>query len=420
MPAPAVEPTSKVELRRAPGCTIEPLRDQNVRMKAVEWHGKRDMRVAQRGKPMITDPHDVVIKITASAICGSDLHLYHGYFPGMQKGDVMGHEFMGIVEAVGPQVKDRRIGDRVVVCFDIGCPSCVFCTKHKLYSSCDNTNDSKAMEKLYGDRSSGMFGYSHMTGGWDGGQAQYVRVPFADVNTIKVPDSLSDLKVLFLSDIMPTGWHGAEMGQVSEGQTVAIWGCGPVGQLAAVSCHIKKASRIILIDEEQYRLDFAKKHLPYVETILSSTSEPVYDQLRRLIPEGPDVGIECVGVHYTKSILHKVELAVMLETDPCDVLNEMIKCVRKGGIISIIGAYAAATNGYMIGAFMEKGMRMAGGQCPVQKYWPTLLPLIEKGELDPSFVITHEVPIDKAPEMYKIFDEKKEGVIKVVLRPHAV
>ncbi|CAF1048528.1 unnamed protein product [Didymodactylos carnosus] len=263
-----------------------------------------------------------------------------------------------------------------------------------------------------------MFGYSHVTGGWDGGQAQFVRVPFADENTLRVPDSLSDEKVLFLSDIFPTGWHATELGEVSEGQTVAIWGCGPVGMLAALSALYKKARRVILIDKEQYRLDYAKKHLPGIETI-NFSKRSTLEQLKELVPNGPDVGIEAVGFHYARSILHKAQMLVGLETDPSDVLNEIIMAVRKGGMISIVGVYVGTANGFNIGAFMEKGLRMAAGQTPCQKYWPTLLPLIENGTLDPSFVLTHTVPLEKASEMYKIFNEKEDNCVKVILKPHS-
>jgi len=409
----SVEPA----VRHAPLATITSKYDDTRKMKALEWHGTKDIRVIERPVPKVTDPNDVVIKVTATAICGSDLHFYLNYTPGMQKGDVVGHEFMGIVEEVGESVKSVRIGDRIVASFDIGCSSCTYCSNHKLYSSCDNTNDSKKQEALYGHRSAGMFGYTHMTGGWDGGQAQYVRIPFADTNTLKVPDALPDKKALFLSDIPPTGWHATEMGQVGEGQTVAIWGCGPVGMLAAQSAHYKKAGRIILIDQEDYRLSHAKKHMPYVETI-NIKNGTALSQLQQLVPNGPDCVIEAVGFHYAKNPLHKAQMLVGLETDPSEILNEMIMAVRKGGIVSIVGVYVGLTNGFNIGAFMEKGLRMAGGQTPVQRYWPTLLPLVEKGELDPSFVLTHEVPIDDGPKMYKVFNEKQDNCVKVILRPN--
>jgi len=397
-------------------CTITSKRDPSVSIKTVQWHGKKDMKVGTKNKPVVTDPSDVILKVTSAAICGSDLHLYLNYIPGMEKGDVMGHEFMGIVEEVGPAVSKFRPGDRAVAAFDIGCDSCTYCQK-QLYSACDNTNDSKAQEDLYGHKTSGIYGYSHMTGGWDGGQAQYVRVPFADTNLYKLPHGKPDLKYLFLSDILPTGWHASELGQVSEGQTVAIWGCGPVGMLAALSCHVKKAARIILIDREQYRLDFAKKHMSYVETINVSTT-PAPKQLKSICPQGPDVAIETAGMHYTTSIVSTVQLAVGLQTDPSDILNEMITSVRKGGILSIIGVYGGTTNAFNIGAFMEKGLRMAAGQTPTQKYWDVLMRYIESGEMDPSFVVTHEAGIDEAPKMYQLFNEKTDGCIKVVLHPN--
>ncbi|CAF0777330.1 unnamed protein product [Adineta steineri] len=405
------------QCRQAQGCTITSKKDTKQTMKAVAWYGNKDIRIIDHPRPLVTDPHDVILKVTSTAICGSDLHIYLGCVPGMEKGDILGHEFMGIVEDMGSEVKHLKKGDRVVTAFDIGCHKCDFCTgKQKLYSSCDNTNDSKQQEQLYGHRTAGMFGYSHVTGGWDGGQAQYVRVPFADTNTLKVPAGLSDEKALFLSDILPTGWHATELGEVEAGQTVAIWGCGPVGMLAALSAQYKKASRVILIDNVQYRLDYAKKHLPGVETINFSTRSTL-EQLKELLPNGPDVGIEAVGCHYAKSTSHKTQMLIGLETDPSDILNEMIMAVRKGGMISVIGIYVGTTNGFNIGAFMEKGMRMAAGQTPCQRYWPTLLPLIEKGELDPSFVITHTVPLDKAPDMYKMFNDKMDNCVKVVLKP---
>ncbi|CAF1058167.1 unnamed protein product [Didymodactylos carnosus] len=410
---PSIEKTC----RSTSGCTITPKYHPNLTMKAVEWHGSKDIRVVDRPRPMITDPQDVILKVTSTAICGSDLHLYLNYVPGLEKGDTLGHEFMGIVEDIGSEVKNLKKGDRVVTAFDIGCDRCVYCTDHKLFSSCDSTNDSKEQEKLYGHRTSGMFGYSHITGGWDGGQAQYVRVPFADSNTLLVPDSLPDEKVLFLSDILPTGWHATEMGEVSKGQTVAIWGCGPVGMLAALSAQYKKAGRVILIDNEQYRLDYAKKHLPGIETI-NFSKRSTLEQLKEMVPNGPDVAIEAVGFHYSRTTAHKAQMLVGLETDPSEMLNEMIMAVRKGGIISIVGIYVGTTNGFNIGAFMEKGLRMAGGQTPCQKYWPILLPLIESGKLDPSFVLTHTMPLEKAPDMYKIFDEKKDGCVKVILKPN--
>lgn len=355
----------------------------------------------------------------------------------MQKGDVMGHEFMGIVESVGPGVKDVKVGDRVVTAFDIACGACRFCKDLQVYSGCDTTNDSVAQEALYGHKTGGelllftffdmgfffgtdflfegIFGYSHMTGGWDGGQAQYVRVPYADTMVLKVPAHLPDLSAVLLSDILPTGWHATELGNVQEGDVVAIWGCGPVGMLAAASAFYKKASRVIIIDNNEYRLNFAKNHLSKLETI-NFTQTPTLPQLRKLVPDGPDVSIEAVGLHYAPP-LHVAQMTIGLESDPPTILNEMIMATRKGGTLGVVGVYAGLTNGYNIGGFMEKGLKMGAGQTPVQKYWPTLLKLVESGELDPKWVVTHELPLEKAPEGYKIFNGKEDNCVKIVLHP---
>ncbi|KAK9798563.1 hypothetical protein WJX73_007560 [Symbiochloris irregularis] len=385
-------------------------------MLAATWTGKKSVTVVKVPVPRITDPHDVIIKVTATAICGSDLHLYHGVMPGMQKGDQLGHEFMGIVEEVGPAVKTLKRGDRVVEAFDIACGSCSFCSE-KLFSECDTTNPSADMEQMYGDRIAAFHGYSHLTGGVSGGQSEYARCHHGDVNLLKVPDSLTDMQVVLLSDILPTAWHATEMGEVRKGDVVAIWGAGPVGILAAMCSRHRGAARIILIDTVPHRLDFALSKLPYLE-VIDASKHDVYTRLRELVKEGPHVSIEAVGFHYTKSLVSKVEMMVGLQTDPPDMLNEMIVSTRKGGRISIVGAYAGFTNHFHIGAFMEKNLGMRGGQTPVQKYWHYLLSCIEKGELDPSQVITHTLPLSQAAEGYKMFDNKEEGCIKVVLLPH--
>ncbi|CAM6115727.1 unnamed protein product [Calypogeia fissa] len=397
--------------------TITPKVDESRHMKAVEWHGKQDIRVnSSRPVPMITDPTDIVLKVTSTCICGSDLHLYLGNMPGMVSGDILGHEFMGIVEETGPEVQTLKKGDRVVVCFDIGCGQCVFC-KSNLYSSCDNTNSSKDMETLFGSRTAGFFGYSHLTGGYPGGQCEYVRVPFADVNTLKIEDKrLSDGKVILLSDILPTAWHACELGEVHDGDRVAIWGAGPVGILAAHCAQVRGAKEVVLIDEVEYRLTYAKEKLSSIHTI-NFKNEKVYDALRKLFPHGPDVGIDAVGMHYTKSVANKAQVAMMLQTETPEIVNEIIYNVRKGGRISIIGAYGGLVNGFMLGAFMEKQLTMRGGQTPVQKYWDDLLQKVLDGVLDPEMVITHRVSLDRAPEMYKTFNEKLDECIKVVMHP---
>lgn len=418
--------TSKITVADNPtsplSCTVNGKQNPDAPlMKAAAWHAKHDVQVVERQRPMLTDPEDVILKVTSTAICGSDLHLYEGYMLGMQKGDIMGHEFMGVVEDVGPNVKNVKKGDRVVVSFDIGCGRCSYC-KGTMYSSCATTNPSADMEAMYGHRSGGFFGYSHMTGGWQGGQAEYVRVPMADVNTIKVPDNLPDEKVLFLSDILPTAWHGCEMGEVGPTSNVAIWGAGPVGILAAMCAFNRGAKRVVLIDNLQYRLDWAQNAVKGVEVINYKETRHVDKHLREMFPEfqGPDVCIECVGFHYAKTLLHTVEQKLMMENDPADILNEMIRSVRKGGCISIIGAYAGYTNHFNIGAFMEKCCTMRGGQCPVQRYWHDLLKKIESGEMDPTKVITHVLPLDQARHAYEIFNNKKDNCIKTVLAPNGV
>ncbi|KFM26394.1 S-(hydroxymethyl)glutathione dehydrogenase [Auxenochlorella protothecoides] len=348
-----------------PEVTITSIKDETRTMKSVQWFGTKDIRVVEVPVPKVTDEGDVILRVTTTAICGSDLHFYNGAMPGMKKGDIVGHEFMGVVEAAGPNVKKFSVGDRVVVAFDIG----------------------------------------------------------SDVNCLKVPEGMPDDKVIFLSDIMPTGWHGAECGQVGEGDNVAIWGAGPVGLLAAQSCYVRGAAKVAIIDSEQYRLDYAVAKLPGIHTV-NFKEVKVLEALHKIFPvgPGPDVAIEAVGLHYATSWLHKIEKALMLETDPSEVLNEMIEATRKHGRISVIGAYAGYCNHFNIGAFMEKSMTMSGGQTPCQKYWPTLVKLMQaspflEGKLDPTIVKTHELPLEQAPEAYKMFDEKTDEVVKVVLKP---
>lgn len=398
-----------------PTCTVTSKKDASRPMRAVEFHGKMDMKVKTRPRPMLTDPTDVILRVTTSCICGSDLHMYMGTIPGMKSGDVVGHEFMGVVEAVGPEVKDIKEGDRVVSAFDIACGQCSACQR-KDFSGCDSTNPSMEQELMYKDRTAGMFGYSHITGGWEGGQAEYVRIPFADLNCLKVPEDMDDEHAILLSDILPTAWHANELGRVGKGDNVAIWGSGPVGILAAQCAFVRGAARVVIIDEVQSRLDFATKKVKGIETINFKEKKTV-DELRKLFPHGPDVGIDAVGVHYVANLLHKLEVMVGLETDSTEVLNEIIYAVRKAGRIGIVGAYAGFANHFNLGAFMEKGMSMAAGQTPVQRYWPTLLPLVQSGELDPTTVITQILGLGDAPEAYKRFNAKEEGWVKVLLKP---
>jgi threonine dehydrogenase-like Zn-dependent dehydrogenase len=383
-------------------------------MKAVEWFASTDVRVVDRPRPMITDHQDAIIRITSTTVCGSDLHLYHNEVPGMERGDVMGHEFMGFVEAIGPEVKNLKIGDRVVVGFPIACGKCWYC-KNGHFTCCDCTNPSKEMEKLYGHRISGMFGYSHLTGGYDGGQAEYARVPYADVNCLHVPSEVPDEKLLFLSDVVCTGWHATECGKVSPGQTVVVWGCGPVGLMALMWAKFKGANRIIGIDAVPFRLEMAREKLG--AEVINFAERDVLQALKEMVPGGPDVCIDAVGFRFPKSLLHKMQRALKLETDAPSVLEEMIMACRKAGYIGIVGDYFAYTNQYPIGAFMEKGLNMSGGQAPVQRYWKQLLGYIESGKVDPSFIITHRMPLEEAREAYKIFDTKEDNAIKILLKP---
>jgi threonine dehydrogenase-like Zn-dependent dehydrogenase len=401
----------------APCGHIKPKRDESRKMHVLEWHGKESMKVGEVGIPLVTDPDDAILKVTSTCICGSDLHMYEGVMPGMKSGDITGHEFMGIIEDVGSNVKSLKKGDRVVAAFDIGCGKCFFC-KHGDFSGCDRTNPSKDQEMLYGHHTSGMFGYSHLTGGWPGGQAEFARVPCAETNLLKLPQDLNEDDAVLLSDILPTAWHANELAKVEEGNTVAIWGAGPVGILAAQCAFARGASRVVIIDEQPYRLEFAKSKIPKLETI-NFQEKKVVDTLHEMFPEsvGPDCCIEAVGFHYTKTWLHWIETALKLETDPSEMLNEIIYSCRKGGRIGVVGVYAGFTNHFNIGAFMEKGQTMGAGQTPVQKYWHQLLEMVQSGKLKPSVVVTHHLPLDEGPRGYKMFNAKEENCIKVILKP---
>jgi threonine dehydrogenase-like Zn-dependent dehydrogenase len=390
------------------------VKDPHNNMYAAVYYGSKDIRVESVPRPLITDPGDAIIRITLSTICGSDLHFYNGAVPGMEKGDILGHECMGIVESVGSSCSKLKVGDRVVVSAVIADGTCFYC-QSGLYSLCEVTNPSKEMEQLYGHRIAGVFGYSHLTGGYEGGQAEYIRVPYADFNCLKISKDLPDDKVLFLSDIVCTGWHANELGGVTEGCTVAIWGCGPVGLMAGMWAKFRKADKVIMIDDVEYRLKFAKEKLG-VDTINFKEID-VKEAMDKLLPHGPDVCIDCVGFRGTKSVLHKVQKTLKLETDTPEVLNEAIRCVRKGGTISVIGDYFQSSNNFLIGALMEKGITMRGSQVFVQRYWKQLLGYIEQGLVDPTFLVTHKMPLREASEGYRMFDQKEDNAIKILLVP---
>lgn len=390
-------------------------------MKALVWHAKEDVRVDTVPDPKIEDAHDAIIKVTATAICGSDLHLYDGYQPTMEKGDVLGHEFMGEVVEVGSSNAKLKVGDRVVVPFVIACGTCFFCQKG-LFSCCDTTNpNAKMAREVMGQSPAGLFGFSHMLGGYAGGQAEYVRVPFADVGPIKIPDGLRDEQVLFLSDILPTGYMAAENAEIEPGDTVAVWGCGPVGQFAIQSAWMLGAGRVIGIDRVAERLEMAER-LGKAETI-NFDDEDVYERLMEMTGDrGPDRCIDAVGTeaHSTgtlDAVIDKAKAAVFLGTDRPHVLRQAIFCCRKGGTVSVPGVYVGLLDKIPFGAAMNKGLTIKSGQTHVQRYLAPLLEKIEAGDIDPSAIITHRLKLEDAPEAYKTFRDKKDGCIKVVLTP---
>ena len=392
-------------------------------MKAVCWMGKSNVETLNVPDPTILNPHDAIIKITRTAICGSDLHLYNGFIPTMEAGDILGHEFMGIVEEVGQEVTNLRRGDRVVVPFTIACGSCQFC-KTKLWSACDNTNpNAHLMEAAYGYSGSGLFGFSHMMGGYAGGQAQYVRVPFANVGPLKIESNLPDEKVLFLSDIFPTGYMAAENAQIQEGDTVAVWGCGPVGQFAIASAFMLGAARVIAIDRIPERLALARE-VGAVTVDYSEDDMSVLTALKELTGgTGPDSCIDAVGLEAHSSDLQgvydTVKNALLLETDRPAVLRQAIQGVRKGGTVSIPGVYGGLLDKVPFGAAFGKGITMKMGQTHMHNYMKPLLDRIEEGQIDPAYIISHRVTLDQVPEMYKIWRDKKENVTKIVIDPWA-
>jgi len=389
-------------------------------MKANCWEGKRSVRVEQVPDPKIMNRRDAIVKVSSTAICGSDLHLYNGLIPTMEKGDILGHEFMGEVVEVGPDVNNLRTGDRVVVPFPIACGNCWSCHQ-KLYSLCENSNPNAWMaEKLMGHSPSGLFGYSHMLGGYAGGQAEYVRVPFADVGPIQIPNGLSDEQVLFLSDIVPTGYMGAEMCDIKPGDTIAVWGCGPVGQFAIASAYLLGAERVIAIDRFPYRLRMAREH-SHAETI-NYEEVNVYDTLMEMTGgRGPDACIDAVGMeaHVPGPYYgyDRVKQAMMLESDRPFALREAIMACRNGGTVSVIGVYGGLIDKFPMGSVMNRSLTIKSGQCHAQRYLKPLLERIENGEIDPSFVVTHRMSLDDAPKGFDTFLNKADECMKVVLKP---
>ena len=389
-------------------------------MRATCWHGTKSVRVDQVPEPKILNARDAIVRITRTAICGSDLHLYNGFVPTMRSGDVLGHEFMGEVVETGSGVTNLAKGDRVVVPFPIACGHCAQCER-ELYSLCENSNPNAWMaEKMWGYSPCGIFGYSHMLGGYAGGQAEYARVPFADVGPLKVPDSLDDEQVLFLSDIFPTGYMAAEACNIQPGDTIAVWGCGPVGQFAIKSAYLLGAERVIAIDRFPYRLDWARERAG-AETI-NYAEVDVFETLEEMTGgRGPDSCIDAVGMEgHSPGVMgayDRVKTAMMMETDRPVALRQAILSCRSGGTVSVAGVYSGFIDKFPMGAVVNRSLTIKSGQTHVQRYMQPLLNRIERGEIDPSFVISHRMRLDDAPEMYQVFNNKEDECMKVVLRP---
>src|SRR4051812_8780940 len=393
-------------------------------MKAVTWCGKYSVSVDDVPDPQLINSRDAIVKITSTCICGSDLHLYDGYIPTMQKGDVLGHEFMGEVVEVGSGVNAEKVkvGDRVIVPFCIACGNCFYC-KRQLFSCCDNSNPNAWMgEKAYGFSTAGLFGYSHLTGGYAGGQAEYARVPFADHQLFKVPEEMPDEQVVFLTDIFPTGYMAAEQCNIQKGDVVAVWGCGPVGQFAIRSAYLLGASLVVAIDDGTRVPERLRMAADGKAVTIDMRDEYVYERLLDLTGgRGPDACIDAVGMEAhgftVDAFVDKVKAAAMLATDRPHALRQAINCCRKGGTVSVPGVYGGVVDKLPFGAAMQKGLTFRMGQTHVHKYVPTLIDRIQRGEIDPSFVITHKLPLSEAPQGYKMFQEKRDGCIKIVLKP---
>ena len=389
-------------------------------MLATCWMGKKDIRVERVPDPKILNSRDAIVKVTSTAICGSDLHLYNGFNPTMEKGDILGHEFMGEVVELGPAVKNLAVGDRVVVPFPIACGACGAC-RSEMYSLCENSNPNAWMaEKVLGHSPAGIFGYSHMLGGYAGGQAEYVRVPFADIGPLKVPGNLTDEQALFLSDILPTGYMGAEMCNIQPGAVVAVFGCGPVGQFAIASARMLGAERIIAIDRFPYRLEIAMQRAGATDAI-NYAEEGLHERIKDLTGgRGPDACIDAVGMeaHGTGAqyAYDRAKQVAKLEMDRPVALRDAILTCANGGVVSVIGVYTGFIDKFPMGSLMNRSLTMRTGQCHVQRYMRPLLERIERGDIDPTFIITHRMPLADAANGYDIFTHKEDECLKVVLR----
>jgi len=389
-------------------------------MRALTWHGKHDVRMETVDDPEIMNPRDAIIRVTSTAICGSDLHLYDGYIPTMEKGDILGHEFMGEVVEVGPKSTLEK-GQRVVVPFTISCGACYYCSK-KQYSACDNglpAANQDIAQTIYGHPMAGLFGYSHMTGGYSGGQAEYVRVPFSDVGPIVVPEGVEDDKVLFLSDILPTGWMAAENAMIEPGDTVAVWGCGPVGLFSIQSAFLMGAERVIAIDHFPHRLDLARG---FGAEAVNFEESKTYEALMEMTGGiGPDACIDAVGLEahgfFVDNVIDQIKVSTFLGTDRPHSIRQAIIACRKGGRVSMPAVYGGFVDKFPLGALMEKGLTLKSGQTHVQRYMRPLLDAILEGKIDTTFLISHRLPLEQAPEGYKLFHDKQNEATKVVLKP---
>jgi len=391
------------------------------KMKALVWMGKNKVEIQEVPKPRVVEDRDVVLKVTGSTVCGSDLHLLHGAIVQLEKGDILGHEFCGVVDSFGPGVKNLKKGDRVVASFQIACGDCYYCKK-KQSSQCEKTNSNTMENGMYGGRTAGMFGYSHFTGGFAGGQAEYTRVPLGDVNLLKLPDNVPDEKGLYLSDVLATSWHCVVDTGVQKGDVVAIWGAGPIGQMCAEFAFMNGASRVIMVDQN-WRLEYMKEKYPKVETLDFGSlpkGETVMSMLKKMCDNrGPDVALECAAGEYAKSWAHRFELLLGFETDTSELINEMITSVHNFGRCGVTGVYAGFTNHFNIGSLMERGIRLIGnGQAPVHMYWEKLLGMIQSGEIDPLKMVSHRVDLAELDTVYYKFDERnpKDGLQKVFVQ----
>jgi threonine dehydrogenase-like Zn-dependent dehydrogenase len=392
-------------------------------MRANVWSGRNTVQVENVPDPKILNDRDAIVRITSTAICGSDLHLYDGYIPTMKRGDILGHEFMGEVVETGRGVSNLAVGDRVVVPFPIACGNCWSC-QHELFSVCENSNPNAGLaEKMFGHSTAGIFGYSHLTGGYAGGQAEYARVPYADVGPFKIEDDLTDEQVLFLSDIFPTGFFGAELCEIKGGDVIAVFGAGPVGQFAIASAIMLGAEQVIAIDQYDYRLQMALHKAGATAAIDFSKDPDIVEQLKELTGgRGPDAVIDAVGMEaaHGHGMLHaaeRVKQAGRLETDRGHALRDAILACRPGGIVSVIGVYGGLMDNFPTGAWMNKGLTLKTGQCHVQRYMKRLYDHVKNGDIDPSFVVTHRLSLDMAPDGYETFKHKQDDCVKVVLKP---